>query len=59
MCGELTLEQDVEFDVLCFDINFDGYFPAQIRLWPQNHPTAPPTPGVSDISSVDSGYDCQ
>ena len=57
-CGEITLKKDVDFYVLCFDINFDGYFPAQILLWLQNYLTAPPTP-VSDISSADSGYECQ
>ena len=58
-CGEITLKKDVDFDVLCFDINFDGYFPARISLWPQNHLTAPATPAVSDFSSVDKGYNCQ
>ena len=58
-CGEITLKKGVGFGVLCFGINFDGYFPAQIHVWPQNHLTAPPTPAVSDISFVDSRYDSQ
>ena len=58
-CGEIILRKDVDLDVLCFGINFDGYFPARIHLWLQDHATAPPTPAVSDVSSADSGYDCQ
>ena len=38
---------------------FDGYFPARVRLWPQNHSAAPPAPVVSDDDTVDSTYDCQ
>ena len=56
---EIILRKNTDFDILCFDINIDGYFPARVRLWPQNHPTAPPTPVVSDDDTADSGYDCQ
>ena len=40
-------------------LNFNGYFPAWICPWQQNHVTAPPTAAFSDISSADNGYDCQ
>ena len=54
--GEIVLRKDMDFDILCFDINVDGFYPARIRLWPQNHPIAPPTPDISTTySSSDSG----
>ena len=31
---ELILRKDKDFDILCFDINIDGYFPARVCLWP-------------------------
>ena len=61
--GKVTLRQDEDFNILCFEINFDGYFLALVCLWPSNHPTSQPTPDVSSISlsmdSGDSGIDCQ
>ena len=57
--GEIILRKVTHFDILCFDLNFDGYFPAQARPWSQNNPTAPPTSVVSDDDTADSGYDCQ
>ena len=45
--GEIVLTKDDDFDILCFEINFSGYFPTLARLWPQNHPLIPPTPAVS------------
>ena len=51
-------QKNTDFDILCFDVNFDGYFPTRVCLCPQNHPTAPPTPVVSDDNTVDSRYDC-
>ena len=57
--GEIIRRKVTHFDILCFDINFDGCFPAQARPWSQNNPTAPPTPIVSDDDTIDSGYDCQ
>ena len=61
--GKVTLRQDEDFNILCFEINFDGYFLALVCLWPSNHPTSRPTPDVSSISlsmgSGDSGTDCQ
>ena len=41
--GKILLRKDPEFDVLCFDINIDGFHPARIRLWLQNHTTNPPS----------------
>ena len=49
--GKIVLRKDTDFDVLCFDINFDGYFTNHIRLWVQNHPTPTPTPEVGSVSS--------
>ena len=49
----------MDFDILYFDINIDGFYPAGVRLWPQNNPTAPTRPQVASVSSSDSGYECQ
>ena len=58
--GRILLRKDPDFDVLCFDININGFCPAHFRLWPQNHSTNFPTPDFSvAVSSSDSGYDLQ
>ena len=58
--GRILLRKDPDFDVLCFDINIDGFYPARFRLWPQNDFANPPTPDLSvAASSSDSGYDLQ
>ena len=57
--GEIVLGKDARFDILCFDINFDRYFPARICLWPINNLTAVPTPQMDCVSSLDSGLDRQ
>lgn len=58
--GEITLKRDRDFDILCFEINFQGYFLAVMRLLQSNHLTSPPTPNVSNIDNVsDSGVNCQ
>ena len=58
--GKILLRKDPDFDVLCFDVNIDGFHPARVRLWPQNHPTCPPRSKFSaTVSSSGSGYDCQ
>ena len=58
--GRMLLRKDPNVDVLCFDINIDGFYPACFRLWPQNHPTNPPTPNLSvAVSSFDSDYNLQ
>ena len=55
--GEIVLKKDEDLNILCFDINFDGFLSARVRLWPINSPcTLPPTP---DPDSDDSGYVCQ
>ena len=55
--GEVVLKKDENFDILYFDINFDGFLSTHVCLWPINSPcTVPPTP---DPDSDDSGYDCQ
>ena len=57
--GEIIFRKDMDFDILYFDINIDGFYPAGVRLWPQNNPTAPTRPQVASVSSSDSGYECQ
>ena len=58
--GKILLRKDPDFDVLCFDINIEGFHPARVRLWLQNHPICPPTPEFSAmVSYLDSEYDCQ
>ena len=55
--GEVILKKDEDFDIFCFDINFDGFLSTRVRLWPMNSPcTLPTTP---DPESDDSGYDRQ
>lgn len=49
--SKITLKRDIDFDILCFEINFQGYFPAAVRLCPSNHPTSPPTPNVSILTT--------
>lgn len=58
--GEIILRKDEDFDVLCFDISFDGFLSTCVRLWPINSP-ATPLSTLDDIStdSDDSDYDCQ
>ena len=57
--GDIMLRKGTDFDILYFDINIDRFYPAPVRLWLQNRPTAPPTPEVFLVSSSDSGCDCQ
>ena len=54
---EKHVKKDEDFDILCFEINFDGFLPNRVRLWPINFPCTPPLTHVS--YSNDSGYDCQ
>ena len=55
MSDEIPLKKGEDFDLLCFDINFDGFLSTRVRLWPINSPsTLPPTP-----DSDDSRCDCQ
>ena len=55
--GRRLLRKDPDFDVLLFDINIDGFYPARFRLWPQSHPTNSPTPDLAvAVTSYDSGY---
>ena len=56
--GEITLKKDEDFDILCFEINCDGFLPAHVRLWPINSQCTPPLTSVS-YSDNDSEYDCQ
>ena len=55
--GEITLRKDEDFDILCFEINCDGFLPTRTRLWPIKSPCIPP-PNPNSISD-DNGYDCQ
>ena len=56
--ARILFRKNPDFDVLCFDINIHGFYPARFRLWLQNHPMNPPTPDLSvEVSSSDSGYD--
>ena len=58
--GKILLRKDPDFDVLCFDINIEGFHPVRVRLWLQNHPICPPTPEFFVmVLSLDSEYDCQ
>ena len=36
---EIVIRKDVDFDVICFDIDIKRFYPTHVRLWPQNHPT--------------------
>ena len=56
--GEITLRKDEDFDILCFEINYNGFLPTHICLWPINFPCTPPPTSFSNSDS-NSGYDCQ
>lgn len=57
--GKITLKRDRDFDILCFELNFQGYFPAVMHLLQSDHLKSPPTPNVSNIDDIeDSGVDC-
>ena len=55
---EIMLRKDEDFDILCFEINCDGFSPTRIHLWPINSSCTPPLTSVS-YSDNDSGCDCQ
>ena len=58
--GKIILRRNQDFDIICFEIKFEGYFPTVMRLWLSNHPTGPPTPNVWSIDDVsDIDVDCQ
>ena len=52
MRGEIILRRDQDFDILCFEIKFVGYFPTVVHLWPSNHPTSLPTQTVLSIDDI-------
>ena len=31
--GEIILKKDEEFDILCFDVNFDGFLSTRTCFW--------------------------
>ena len=41
MSGEIILKKDEDFDILCFDISFDGFLSTRVRLCPINSPSTP------------------
>ena len=53
--GEIILKKE-DFDIICFDVNFDGFLLTRVHLWPINSPTTPP---LLTPDSNDSVYDCQ
>ena len=38
--GEIILKKDEEFDILCFDVNFDGFLSTRTCFWLINPPSA-------------------
>ena len=57
--GEVILKKDEDFDIFCFDINFDGFLFTRVRLWPININSPCTPPPIPDSDSDDSVYDCQ
>ena len=60
--GEIILKKDEDFDILCFDIDFDEFLSTRVCLWRINSPsTAPPILGSDDTGPDpdDSSYNCQ
>lgn len=58
--GGIVVRKEANFDIICFDINIEGFYPTRVRLWPQNLPTCFPTLGLSlAVSSIDVAFDCQ
>ena len=45
--GKIVITKDVDFDILCFEIDIDNYFLTLVRLWPQNCLSQPLTPVAS------------
>ena len=41
--GKIVVKKDEDFDILCLELYFDGYFPTIVRVWPQNKLSTPPT----------------
>ena len=41
--GETMLKKDEDFDLLSFEVNFDGFLPRRVCLWTINSPYALPT----------------
>ena len=39
--GEITLKKDEDFDIFCFEINFDGLLSTRVRLLLINSPCTP------------------
>ena len=56
--GEITLRKDENFDILCFEINCDGFLPTRVHLWSINSPCTL-LPNLVSNSNNDIGYDCQ
>ena len=51
--GKIILKKDEDFDIFCFDTNFDGFLSTRVRLWPMNSPcTLPTTPDPESNDSV-------
>ena len=55
LSGEIGLEKDVDYDSLFCDANISGYFPATIRLYPENK--SPPTLDPLNLNLINSGID--
>ena len=58
--GEIIIKKYADYNIVCFDVDIEGFFPVRVCLWPQDHPTCPPTLQISPVvSSVNSGFDYQ
>ena len=57
---KIVVRKDEDLDILCLDLDFDGYFLTIVRVWPENRSSRLPKPNISldsSYTSLDSGFD--
>ena len=44
---KIVVRKDEDFDILCLDLDFDGYFLTIVQVLPDNFLNRPQTPNIS------------
>ena len=58
--GKIVVRKGEDFDILCLDLDFYGYFLTVVRAWPENCLSRPQTPNIyldRGNISIDSSVD--